>query len=649
MGSSKSKKQFVFVGGTKCPRKQKTEDEKKPMFIVQTMKFNKPSSAMHALKNPKSKSTQNTKVMVTRAFNKTEPDQFVHVDYYYKRDPTSFIVKNNDNDTLLNSFVFNYFSSASMLMNKNRVSQLIGLVNPWEKRIMARLVSNRLITNLKYPFDPPIYRGPALESTKIGDSGSDFTNFKLVKIESKVSPLESHLIYLYFKYFSLLSTCVTRNYFEYRLNNNWFDIDFQSLLATVLCCACSYLAIEPFIAPVNISKLSEYYYERSQSLYYMIDENGVDRSHSQSVNTCKIVIQILSNYIDYNSWTDQWSKTYKLMLSMGWGIDFTKTKEEILKMRPLDKGFEYYLWEQKLFIWCAFNYHTSTMFFSKVPVKGMNPEEQTTIIMPALEALYDNSNDEKWTTSHEGRLCYYLYKSQNIFERARLFALKASLTSNVRSSPTSNQMEEMHYIKSINNEWKNEITNYCDAHQFNQGQLAMATILYLYYHFFNIITILPYIPRTARELNDPVKLKIFSEYMLSATSIGLLMDCQGTWMVILGNGSKNLILSIAWCGVRLCLEFLEELDESQLTSTLTVIKNLAVALNSILINQLTTCWSFKFQKQLNSTITQKRSMLLWLTIWEDPALKTSSNSSLKPALTCDLPPKLDNYSKLKIL
>jgi hypothetical protein len=641
--SNRDKKDFVFVGGGKYPRQTKSSYTKKQAFSVQTMKVSQLSLSDGNLKNKKQKPSSSTKVMVSRSFNNYEADQFVHIDYYSAPRPLNLVVKNNDTDAKLRKFVYSHFSSPSLIMDHSRVTQLIDLINPWERNIMARLLSNRLITNLQYQYEPPVYGGNALDSTKIGDIKSNSTSFKSESIQTSLLPLESHLVGLFFKYINSANSYMTRDYFELRLKNNFQDIDFQSLLAITLCCACPYLAVEPFEPPINISKLSEHYFERSQNLYCMID------SSSSEVNISKIIILMLTTYNNYAVLSEHYTEVYNMFISMNWPKKFMRTKEEILMTRPVINGPELIYWEQSLFMWCTVNFHLSGVLIGKIRVECLNFDDQLPNLTPALEALYSCPDSSKWTSSHEGRLTYYLFKAQPIFERARLYSRKVSGGKISVSSPTIDYLEKLSAIKIQINSWKNEFTDYCEKHSFNQCQLASTSLLYMYYHFVLISLTLPFIPQSADQLKDPFNFKNFSDFMLSASSISLLMGCQGTWMIILGNGVKNFILALAWSGAYLYLELLNDVDPSINPSTVEVIKDLASVLNDILIKQLTNCLSFKFQKRLNTTLTKRRGVLFWLNIREDLALLNLS-LGLKSKPTCIYPPpKLYNNSSLTLL
>ncbi|KXN67038.1 hypothetical protein CONCODRAFT_80300, partial [Conidiobolus coronatus NRRL 28638] len=358
---------------------------------------------------------------------------------------------------------------------------------------------------------------------------------------------------------------------------------------------------------------------------------------------------MLTTYNNYAVLSEHYTEVYNIFISMDWPKKFIKTKEEILTTRPVIDGPELVYWEQNLFLWCTVNFHLSGVLIGKIRVECLNFDDQLPNLIPALEALYSNSDSSKWTSSHEGRLTYYLFKAQRILEHARLYSRRVSGGQISVSAPTVDFLEELGTIKNEINSWKNEFTHYCEKNSFNQGQLASTSLLYMYYHFALITLTLPFIPQSADQLKDPFIFKNYSDFMFSASSISLLMDCQGTWMIILGNGVKNFILALAWSGAYLYLELLKDIDPSINPSTVQVIKDLASVLNNILIKQLTNCLSFKFQKRLNTTLTKRRGVLFWLNIREDSALLNLS-LGLKSKPTCIYPPpKLYNDSSLTLL
>jgi hypothetical protein len=372
-------------------------------------------------------------------------------------------------------------------------------------------------------------------------------------------------------------------------------------------------------------------------------------SNSLEVNISKILILMLISYNNYEALSEHYAKACDMFISMSWHKKFMKTKEEILTSRPVANGPELVYWEQSLFLWCTVNFHLSAIFIGKIPVGRLNFDNQLPDISPALEALYANANLIKWTATNEGRLTYYLFKAQPIFERARLYSSRVSKYNISVSTPTIDTLEELSSIKIEICLWKNEFTDYCEKHSFNQCQLASTSLLYMYYHFALITLNLPFIPQSADQLRDPFIFKNYSEFISSASSISLLMGCQGTWMTILGNGVKSFILAIAWSGVYLLLEFLNDIDPNTNPSSVQIIKDLASVLNDILIKQLNSCLSFTFQKQLNTIITKRRAALCWLSIRNDQALLNLSLGLKSKRSRTHPPPKLYNDSNLTLL
>ncbi|KXN67040.1 hypothetical protein CONCODRAFT_80301 [Conidiobolus coronatus NRRL 28638] len=683
--NSASSKNFKFIFTAKQPRKAKPLScPRKGLFRPHTMKITKDivtQKPKNIVKTPTSHSNspENSSTLeLVKAKNVTEevpklttvinahqlPPTHQYNNYYnYNQaypqhqqstnfnlnftlpNPLNYKIYNSSQMQKLRSFIYHHFSLGQGSLNEGQISQFLNLIPSWEFDIMERLLSNSLDIKLHYPYEPPVYRGPANNITSMGLSnnktGGSIINPKLIAIRESLDELELHLIKLFFKYSNPFFTAIHPDWFHFQLKYHLKNVEFQALLSIVLCVACSYLAVEPYHKPVNNSHLAEFYYERFFGLSSMIDLENT------RVMEIRIQSLMVSCQLDYGECPRIFGEVYSLSKKLGWFSYYSLSTEEILNLRPAaDDLVSNYNWEQNIVSWCFFIFYSTIVLNVKLPIEGFRFDLQMPNILPALSALFSNCNPRGWTGSLEARLVYYLYLGMPIIDRARLYNHNTISLMGVGLYPNLRQQEEIDSIKFNLNAWKEKFTKFTQSCQFKQSELAMITGILFYYHHVNLQLLMPHLPENPSQLDDPKFVKLYSDFLLDSASISLLMSCQGIWMILYGGGVKNFVCSIAWSGVRLFLHLTEWTPPST-TSRISMLVELGNILNQNLIRLLKSFLSFSFQRLLNETLVQKRGLIFWLELRKDQSL-VDLYSGFKTRSGC-LPPKLSRNSQLELL
>lgn len=574
--------------------------------------------------------------------NKEKSSQLKVIDYFDTPNPYSSIIRPNLIDTTLNAFILSSFSTPTFQLTPQNSQKLVNLINPWERTVMTRLLSNRLNLTLKYSSDDT---STCLSANSSGSSSEELDflksfdeleisqtelNRNTLEFNTSLTQLENHLINLFFNYFNLVKAFVHREHFYYKLKTQWNTTHFQALLSTILCSATPYLSVDPYPnSHVNSSKLGQFYFNRSISLYNLIEDK---------VTNSPIKIQILKlySYLNYNQFGENFSKMHTLIRELQWNKLFDKTVYEIKETRPKYSYEGLMEWEENLLILSSTFFHSSSIMLSgSYTIDGVNMHKALPNLEPILEALFDASTSSNWLKSKELQLTYLLYISQPILESARLYNLNNSTRSPTSKYPSLSQMETMYKIQYRLNLWKDKITSYIFDNNFKSKELALTTILYIYYHYGQLILIIPHLPKNQQEFDTPFYFNLFLEFLKSSNSLLLLMNCQGTWMTIFASGVKNFILSLSYTGLKL---FKHYLTHSKLNNP--EISDLLQVTGYNLLKTLTQSFNFSFQKNLSFRLASKRSDVYWQKIRKEENLP--NNSIIKG-------PKLSNFSKLNIL
>ncbi|KXN67039.1 hypothetical protein CONCODRAFT_167848, partial [Conidiobolus coronatus NRRL 28638] len=584
--------------------------------------------------------------LITNYNEKKEKDkssQLRVIDYFDTPNPYSSVIKPNLIDTTLNAFILSSFSIPTLKLTPQNSQKLMNLINPWERSIMTRLLSNRLNLTLKYPSEDT----SACMNTDSNSNGSEELDFlksfdeldinqtelsqNTMEFSPNLTQLEEHLINLFFNYFNLVKAIVHKENFYYKLRTQWNTIHFQALLSTMLCSATPYLSVDPYpYNNINISKLGQFYYNRGINLYNLIE----DKVSNNSIN---IQILKLTSYLNYNQFGENYSKIHILIRELQWDKLFDKTISEIKETRPKYSYEELIEWEENLLILSSTFFHSSSLMVSgSYTISGVDINKALPNLEPVLEALFDASTSSNWLKTKELQLTYLLYKSQPILESARLYNLNNSTRSPTSKYPSLSQMEKLYKIQYQLNLWKDKITTYIFDNNFKSKELALTTILYIYYHYGQLILIIPHLPKTIEEFDTPFYFNLFLEFLKSSNSLLLLMNCQGTWMTIFASGVKNFILSLSYTGIKLFKHYLtiSKFKNSEISELLQVI-------GYNLLKTVTQSFNFSFQKNLSFRLASRRSDIYWQKIRKED---NSLNISIVRG-----PPKLSNYSKLNIL
>ncbi|KXN67042.1 hypothetical protein CONCODRAFT_121341 [Conidiobolus coronatus NRRL 28638] len=545
----------------------------------------------------------------------------------------------------LRRFILGQFDSERTTLDEGRVTQIIETLPPCDIKLIDRLIANRLNVRLQYAFESPIYKGPAMDVTSINHSNNPtnaILSQKLLKIDDKLQPLESHLLRLFFKYFNPYYTLVHPNYFYHRLKVHWQDFNFQALLAIILCCSTSYLAIEPFDYALNSSKLAEFYFERSLTLLTFVNP------HDPSYYPTRIQICLLIIYNDYGSIPQNYSEAIRLSKELNWHIDYSMDKEFIINTRPRgDDMVEIFNWEENLVIWLGLNFHATTVLMAKFPLQGLKLEVQLPDLHSALEALFHRPNTSGWIASLEAGLIYYLYEGHYIFERMRIYNHLMLTQFGAGRLPDERQLTELNSIKYSLANWRLKFTRFADKCYFKQNELALLTLLHLYYYKTLLMILMPHLPSTSEQLLIPQYQTIWREFLLSSIAVSLLMASQGIWIIIFASGTKNFILSIALSGLKLCNHHLLALNPSTLTSDLRLMKELTDLILPSLVVQLTKNFSFAFQKTISEELAEKRGFLFWLNLRTDRYLEESAKANDNGATNHENARELDERKSTK--
>jgi hypothetical protein len=644
------KKSFKFVGGSKLLRKPKPltrEEINLRAHLIEFEQEGKPQLSNSNINNSvKSSVVNNTTSSIIQKKNNNishNANEYNNIEYCHVPNPIDCILKNSLELDNLRQFILSQFNSTRTTLDEGRVTQIVETLPPCDIKLIDRLIANRLNVRLHYAFESPVYKGPAMDVTSINhgnNSKSALLSQKLLKIEDRLQPLESHLLRLFFKYFNPYYTLVHPNYFYHRLNVHWQDFNFQALLAIMLCCSTSYLAIEPFDYPLNSSKLAEFYFERSLTLLAVVNP------HDPSYYPTRIQICLLVIYNDYGSIPQNYSEAIRLSKELNWHLDYSMDKEFIINTRPRGGDInDIFNWEENLLIWLGLNFHATTVLMAKFPLQGLKLEVQLPDLHSALEALFHRPNTSGWIASLEAGLIYYLYEGHYIFERMRIYNHLTLSQFGAGRLPDGRQLTELNSIKYSLINWRLKFTRFADKCHFKQNELALLTLLHMYYYKTLLMILMPHLPSTSEQLLIPQYQTIWREFLLSSIAVSLLMAGQGIWIIIFASGTKNFILSIALSGLKLCNYHLQALNPSILTSDLRLMKEFTDLILPILVAQLSKNFSFAFQKTISEELAEKRGFLFWLNLRADRYLAESTQANGNGATSHGITKKLDEQKK----
>jgi hypothetical protein len=321
-------------------------------------------------------------------------------------------------------------------------------------------------------------------------------------------------------------------------------------------------------------------------------------------------------------------------------------KEFIINTRPRGGDInDIFNWEENLLIWLGLNFHATTVLMAKFPLQGLKLEVQLPDLHSALEALFHRPNTSGWIASLEAGLIYYLYEGHYIFERMRIYNHLTLSQFGAGRLPDGRQLTELNSIKYSLINWRLKFTRFADKCHFKQNELALLTLLHMYYYKTLLMILMPHLPSTSEQLLIPQYQTIWREFLLSSIAVSLLMAGQGIWIIIFASGTKNFILSIALSGLKLCNYHLQALNPSILTSDLRLMKEFTDLILPILVAQLSKNFSFAFQKTISEELAEKRGFLFWLNLRADRYLAESTQANGNGATSHGSTKKLDEQKK----